>query len=147
MPLVRGRALVLGDAAGLLEPFSGEGIYYALRSAHLAAEALLQASAGDTSPQTYASAVEAHIMPELVGARALQQLFDAYPWLFHVMVRSRRRYWHALARILRGDRGFADVHRVLRRHPYVVRSLLWLRGRESRGVAHASAALRPAARR
>src|SRR6266545_2881712 len=42
-PLVRGRALVLGDAAGLLEPFTGEGIYYAVRSAYLAADALTAA--------------------------------------------------------------------------------------------------------
>ena len=128
MPLVRGRALVLGDAAGLLEPFSGEGIYYALRSAHLAAEALQQASVTDTSPCTYANAIDTEIMPELVGARALQHLFDAYPWLFHLMIRSRPHYWQAFAKILRGDRGFADVHRVLRRHASVVRSLLWLRG-------------------
>ena len=147
MPLVRGRALVLGDAAGLLEPFTGEGIYYALRSAHLAAEALLQASASDTTPQAYASAVERQIMPELVGARALQQLFDAYPWLFHTLIRSRPRYWRALARILRGDRGFAEVDRRLRRHPYLVRSLLWLRGQGHRGVVHANAPLIPAARR
>jgi len=124
MPLVRGRAMVLGDAAGLLEPFTGEGIYYALWSAHLAAAALQEASASDTSPVAYAAAVEAEIMPELTGARALQQLFDAYPWLFHFLTRSRQRYWRALARMLRGERGFADVQRVLRRHPYLVRSLL-----------------------
>ena len=126
-PLVRGRALVLGDAAGLLEPFTGEGIYYAVRSAHLAAVALLEASADDTSPQAYEVAVDAEIMPELSGARVLQQLFDTYPGLFHLLVRSRPRYWRALAKILRGERGFADVERVLRRHPYLVRGALWLR--------------------
>jgi hypothetical protein len=41
-PLVRERALVLGDAAALLERFTGEGIYYALHSAYLAAEAHLR---------------------------------------------------------------------------------------------------------
>jgi geranylgeranyl reductase family protein len=147
MPLVRDRALVLGDAAGLLEPFTGEGIYYALRSAHLAAQALLQASASDTSPHSYTSAIETEIMPELVGARALQQLFDAYPWLFHCMIRSHPRYWRAFAKILRGERGFADVHRVLCRHPYVVRGLLWLSGQTTRGAAPSSVTLIPVARR
>jgi geranylgeranyl reductase family protein len=124
VPLVRGRALVLGDAAGLLEPFTGEGIYYAVRSAHLAAEALVQASAEDGAPKSYAAAVEAEIMPELQGARALQQLFDLYPWLFHSLVRYHDRSWRAFAKILRGDRGFADVERVLGRHPHLVRQLL-----------------------
>jgi flavin-dependent dehydrogenase len=123
VPLVRGRALVLGDAAGLLEPFTGEGIYYAVRSAHLAAHALVQASASDVAPKGYAIAVEAEIMPELRGARALQQLFDLSPLLFHSLVRHHDRSWRALPKILRGDRGFADVERVLCRYPHLVRLL------------------------
>lgn len=134
MPLVRGRALVLGDAAGLLEPFTGEGIYYAIRSAHLAADALLQASASDTSPLAYEAAVDAEIMPELSGARALQQLFDVYPLWFHLLVRSHQRSWRALAKILRGERGFAEVERLLHRHPYLVRSLLWIKARRKKSA-------------
>jgi flavin-dependent dehydrogenase len=126
-PLVHGRALVLGDAAGLLEPFTGEGIYYALRSAHLAAEALALASEGDTLPLAYETAVDTEIMPELTGARALQQVFDAWPGLFHLLVRTHQRSWRALAKILRGERGFHEVERVLRRYPNLVRTVLQLR--------------------
>ena len=125
-PLVRGRALVLGDAAGLLEPFTGEGIYYALRSAQLAADALTAASESDTSPLSYEIAIDTEIMPELTGARALQQVFDAWPWLFHVLVRTHQRSWRALAKILRGERGFHDIEQILRRYPNLVRMLLRL---------------------
>ncbi|GIX47274.1 MAG: hyaluronate lyase [Candidatus Tectimicrobiota bacterium] len=125
LPLVRGRALVVGDAAGLLEPFTGEGIYYAVRSAQLAAEALSAACATDAEPQAYAEAVAATLMPELEGGRALQQLFDAWPWLFHTLLRYHRRFWRAMTKILRGERGFADVQRVLQHHPYLVRALRW----------------------
>lgn len=124
-PLVRGRALVVGDAAGLLEPFTGEGIYYAVRSAHLAAEAIALASLQDASPVAYEATVEAEIMPELSGARALQQIFDAYPWLFHSLVHYHQRSWRALAKLLRGERGFADVERVLRRYPALMHMALW----------------------
>lgn len=41
--LCRGRVLLVGDAAGLCEPISGEGIYFALRSGERAARALLAA--------------------------------------------------------------------------------------------------------
>lgn len=125
LPLVKGRALVLGDAAGLLEPFTGEGIYYAVRSAHLAAQALVEASAHDTVPLAYATAVEHAIMPELRGARLLQQLFDAYPYWLHTLIRCYPRAWRALAKILRGERGFRDLERVLRCHPQVLRAALW----------------------
>jgi geranylgeranyl reductase family protein len=123
-PLVHGRALVVGDAAGLLEPFTGEGIYYALRSALLAADALLAASISDTSPAAYETAVDTEIMPDLLGARALQQVFDAWPRLFHALVRTHQRSWQALAKLLRGERGFRDVEHVLRRHPWLVRAIL-----------------------
>ncbi|MEM0267809.1 MAG: geranylgeranyl reductase family protein [Candidatus Korarchaeum sp.] len=33
-PIARGRALLVGDAAGLADPLTGEGLYYAFRSAH-----------------------------------------------------------------------------------------------------------------
>lgn len=35
-----GKVLLIGDAAGLVDPFSGEGIYYALRSASIAADVI-----------------------------------------------------------------------------------------------------------
>src|SRR5712691_1122824 len=127
--LVHERALVLGDAAGLLEPFTGEGIYYALRSAYLAAEALTVASGSDTAPLSYETAIDTEIMPELTGARALQYVFDAWPWLFHVLVSTHQRSWRALAKILRGERGFHDVERVLRRYPNLVRTVLRLQRR------------------
>ncbi|MEV3985115.1 NAD(P)/FAD-dependent oxidoreductase [Nonomuraea sp. NPDC049758] len=41
-----GRVLLAGDAAGLINPLTGEGIYYALLSGRLAAEAVVE-SAGD----------------------------------------------------------------------------------------------------
>jgi geranylgeranyl reductase family protein len=40
-PLHRGRVLLVGDAAGLMDPLLGEGIRYAMRSARLAADAVL----------------------------------------------------------------------------------------------------------
>jgi hypothetical protein len=83
----------------------------------------------DTSPWSYEAAVDTEIMPDLVGGQALQQIFDAWPWLFHNLVRTHQRSWQALAKILHGERGLRDVERVLRRHPALVRTALWLRGR------------------
>ncbi|RMH31519.1 MAG: hypothetical protein D6690_15990 [Nitrospirae bacterium] len=39
--LVSRRALLVGDAGGLVDPLLGEGIYYAVRSGRLAADAIL----------------------------------------------------------------------------------------------------------
>ena len=43
--------MAVGDAAGLVDPITGEGLYYAIRSADLAVQTLL-ADAGDPAGQT-----------------------------------------------------------------------------------------------
>ncbi|HXQ55624.1 MAG TPA: FAD-dependent oxidoreductase, partial [Actinomycetes bacterium] len=60
-PVHRG-VLLVGDAAGLVNPFNGEGIDYALESGELAAQAALAAlSSGDrTRLFAYRAAVEQH---------------------------------------------------------------------------------------
>ena len=53
-------ALLIGDAAGFLNPFTGQGVFLALSSARRAAEAIVAASAqragGDAALAAYASA-------------------------------------------------------------------------------------------
>jgi flavin-dependent dehydrogenase len=45
--LVGERWALIGDAAGWVDPVTGEGLYYALRSAHLLSESLLGRNVGD----------------------------------------------------------------------------------------------------
>jgi len=48
-PLGRGRVLLVGEAAGLVNPFTGEGIDYALESAQMASQAVAGVIAGRLS--------------------------------------------------------------------------------------------------
>ncbi|WP_238500483.1 NAD(P)/FAD-dependent oxidoreductase [Streptosporangium sp. KLBMP 9127] len=69
-----GRVLLAGDAAGLINPLTGEGIYYALLSGRLAGESAVQA-AGDPLP-AYRRGLRKHLGRHLrttdVLARAAQ---------------------------------------------------------------------------
>ena len=57
--------MAVGDAAALVDPLTGEGIYYALRSGELAAEALM----GGVAPEeAYRRKVEEEIAPDLEAA-------------------------------------------------------------------------------
>ncbi len=49
--VVRGRAVLIGDAAGFLNPFTGQGVYLALRGAREAAEAIAAGFADATSAE------------------------------------------------------------------------------------------------
>lgn len=82
-PLVSpgGRVAVAGDAAGLLEPWSREGISYALRSGRLAGEA-----AAGGSFDGYPAVIEAVLGPDMAAGRVLLAAFVRAPWALHAML-------------------------------------------------------------
>src|SRR5581483_103451 len=67
---------MIGDAAGLVDAITGEGLYYALRSAELVAESILS-----DSPETYACAAQREIISELERAASIADRFYAGEWL------------------------------------------------------------------
>ena len=66
--------MLLGDAAGLVDPLTREGIYFALLSGQWAADALA-ATAGPRAASRYADRVLREIQPELARAARLSRLF------------------------------------------------------------------------
>lgn len=71
----RGRTFLAGDAAGLVETLFGEGIYYALHSGELLAEAIHAALTREAVPeQLYEQGLKRDILPELIWSRYLRRL-------------------------------------------------------------------------
>jgi flavin-dependent dehydrogenase len=66
--------MLLGDAAGLVDPLTREGIYYALLSGQWAADALV-ATAGQRAASNYADRLLSDVQPELARATRLSRLF------------------------------------------------------------------------
>ncbi|MCM2579789.1 geranylgeranyl reductase family protein [Streptomyces meridianus] len=116
-PLSRGRVLVCGDAAGLLEPFTREGISYALRSGRLAGEwAVRIAEAPDgvdarRQALNYAFAVKAGLGVEMGVGRRMLRLFERRPGLIHAAITGFRPAWHVFAEITRGQTTLAEIVR------------------------------------
>ena len=92
VPPREGGVLLVGDAAGFYDPFTGEGIFTALRSAELAAEAIARAvggaNAAEVAPAAYRRARHAAFADKEWVTRALQVLI------------GRRRLANAAARWL-----------------------------------------------
>jgi geranylgeranyl reductase family protein len=66
--------LAVGDAAGLVDPVTGEGLYYAMRSADLAAQVVLNA-AGQAAEEYRALLWREFIADLELGARLAKRLF------------------------------------------------------------------------
>ena len=107
--LVDGRVLLVGDAAGLVEPFTGDGITYAIHSARIAAEAITQAlDAGPDNLTTYEIRVREDIAADFVHAAKLARWFHLCPGLLNTMLKRRDHLWEALCDVLGGTRTYAS---------------------------------------
>ncbi|WP_091641261.1 geranylgeranyl reductase family protein [Micromonospora pallida] len=102
-PLCRGRVLVAGDAAGLLEPWSREGISYALRSGALAGAAV---AAGDLDG--YARAVHAELVPSMRAGHRLLDVFSRRPEVFHALLATPPG-WRMFVRFCQGRTSFDET--------------------------------------
>jgi flavin-dependent dehydrogenase len=102
-PLARGRALVVGDAAGLVDPFSGDGIYEAFLSAEYAAEAVLELLAG-RSPglEPYEARLNAALAFQLEVSWAAKVALDRFPRALFTIGRSEY-IQGGLQRLARGE--------------------------------------------
>jgi geranylgeranyl reductase family protein len=116
-PVRRGRVLVVGDAAGLLEPWTREGISFALRSGALAGTAAAAAAAApggglDLALDGYRTALEQELIPEMAAGRRLLAAFSRHPGTFHAGLATGKG-WRMFGRFCRGETSWL----ALSRHP------------------------------
>jgi len=110
---------LLGDAAGFADPVTGEGIYYALRSAELFAESFL---AGDV--QAYEKSWRADFGRELRRASQMRRRFygDFFGGAFTDRMIKFARLHPGVRRTLRelitGDQSYLDLKRTLARRAF-----------------------------
>lgn len=105
-PVVHGRTLLIGDAAGAVDPITGEGMSLALISARIAAEAIQDATGtGDLAVLERYAATRRKLM---APARRLARLLLAAsgrPWMADRAVRRLSRNPEFFARLLRAACG------------------------------------------
>jgi geranylgeranyl reductase family protein len=117
-PAARDRALLVGDAAGLVDPLSGDGIYEAFVSARLAADAILAGRPEEYEP-ALSTALDRHAASSWKAKRAA----DRYPRACLWALRAPG-VFGAVAGLLRGDLAHPSQAGRLARPPLRVLSRL-----------------------
>jgi geranylgeranyl reductase family protein len=112
-PLGRGRILLAGDAAGLLEPWTREGISFAARSGSLAGA--IAARGTDNLQAAYAAAIGYQLVPEMEAGETCRVAFERRPAAFHALLAGTRVGWRSFQRVASGD---TTLDRAMR-HPSV----------------------------
>jgi geranylgeranyl reductase family protein len=99
----RGRIALIGDAAGLVDPLSGDGMYEAFVSARIAAEHTLRLLAGETDTfDAYAEEVVRTLGPNAAASWSAKVALDRFPHAVFAVV-SLPPFWRMLERLVRGD--------------------------------------------
>jgi geranylgeranyl reductase family protein len=113
--LAKGRLALLGDAAGLVDPLSGDGIYEAFLSAKLAAGATLDLLAGATPDYAgYDRDLRRTLSSQLAAAWGAKVALDRFPRLTYTAIRSPY-VWKAVVALIGGDVPSPSAIRGLRR--------------------------------
>jgi len=102
-PLRKGRVIVAGDAAGLLDPWTREGISFALRSGAMAGE---YAAKGDLDG--YVAAVGATLVPDMHAGRTLLSAFTRHTGTFHRGL-STPKGWSAFVKMCRSEISLSEM--------------------------------------
>jgi geranylgeranyl reductase family protein len=114
-PLARGRVLVAGDAAALVDHWSREGISYALRSGHFAGHAAAGVvTAADEAEATaaidhYALRINSLLGVEMSASSALMDVFTRNPAVVHTALTRLPPAWRRLDAYISGRTSVAGI--------------------------------------
>lgn len=113
--------LAVGDAAGLVDPVTGEGLYYAFRSGDLAAHSVLEQLSGRGElQQTYRRMIHGEFVEDLMLGAGLAQRFFAQQFLFSSVparmiefMRYSPRMMEIVQDLFAGTQGYLDLKKRL----------------------------------
>jgi geranylgeranyl reductase family protein len=109
-PVHRGRALLVGDAANLADPWLGEGIYYAVLSARLAADVMAAALGRDDSDlREYTRQVHAQIISQQRYAALFAGIVYRIPRQCSLLLSRSPLMQDLVFSVIRGDRTFRQM--------------------------------------
>src|SRR5204862_6329326 len=139
--LARGRAALVGDAAALVDPVSGDGMYEAFFSARLAAAATLDLLEGRASSlDPYHAVVARALAPVAAAGWGAKVALDRFPRAVFALMRLPVT-WRALEKVVTGEVGDPTATRgVERRAMKLIESLARRAGDPGRAYRTAPAA-------
>jgi geranylgeranyl reductase family protein len=103
--LAVGRIALIGDAGGLADPLSGDGIYEAALSARVAAEHALRILTGDQDCFSgYARELTARLSPLMRISWPAKYAFDRFPTISFTLAKTPL-FWNLVIRMMLGEIG------------------------------------------
>jgi geranylgeranyl diphosphate/geranylgeranyl-bacteriochlorophyllide a reductase len=108
--------IAVGDAGGLVDPVTGEGLYYAVRSADLASQVLLTDAGPEKGAETYRQLIERDFAHDLTYGAGLAKrlfcgaiLFGAVPTRMINFMRRSPRFCEIMQDLFAGTQPYLEL--------------------------------------
>jgi len=111
------KTLLVGDAAGFADPLTGEGIYYALKSAEVAAEVISESAVNDENLNTYTERVSKAILEELLQAKKISQVIYGIPNLIHKIITKNPEVVKKMLNVAYGTETYSSLTNYIKSMP------------------------------
>jgi geranylgeranyl reductase family protein len=109
--MVNGRALLVGDAGGLVDRFLGEGIYTAVKSAQIAASVIYDGIvSGELDLAPYKRLLKEEFYNELAASAALSSKIHSNPRLWYRIVEKDPDIMQRYFDVIRGDDNYVNLY-------------------------------------
>ena len=110
-PLAKGRAALIGDAAGLVDPVSGDGMFECFVSARLCATAIERVLSGDAHDVSqYALELDGRLGGLSSASWAAKRAFDRFPRTAFALTRPRF-VWPIVEQLIQGELDHPEASR------------------------------------
>ncbi len=115
------RCLLVGDAANLADPWLGEGIFYAVRSANLAAQVLTHAMQNSSANLSeYTRLIDDEIIQDFKYSRRIGQIVYRIPRLATTLISRSPVMQRDVFINIRGDLSFQQLWKQLRKNIFTI---------------------------
>jgi flavin-dependent dehydrogenase len=111
------KGLLVGDSAGLADPLTGEGLFYAVMEAWLASKVITHAlNSGDSYMLTYNNLVSKELMHDALCTQRIAGVFYDFPaFSYRVLKAHGQRLGAPLLDIIMGKKTYREVQRQMLR--------------------------------
>ncbi len=102
--LTKDGIMLVGDAGNLVDPFFGEGIYYAMRSAQIASTVISEAiNKGSSDLSRYDALIGTELYTEFQAAQKISYVIYTFPMMWYNLLFERPELAEKYYNVLRGD--------------------------------------------